>query len=121
MAIGADQIFARIVLQMKGSLQVVLPSEKYETTFAQEGSKRQFELLLRSATRVETLPHNSPSEEAYLDAGRRIADLSDLVIAVWDGKDAKGKGGTADAVRYARERGIKVIVIWPPDVSRGVT
>jgi hypothetical protein len=45
-------------------------------------------------------------------------DLSDLLIAVWDGKEAKGKGGTADIVRYARERDTEVVVLWPPGGSR---
>lgn len=119
LAAGADQLFARIVLQVGGSLRVVIPSEKYETTFSEESARRQFGMLLRSAADVETLPHHSPSETAYLDAGRRIADLSDIVIAIWDGNDAKGKGGTADTVRYARRRGIEVIVIWPSGLSRG--
>src|SRR5271165_2228772 len=35
-------------------------------------------------------------EDAYMAAGRRVVDLSDVMIAVWIAKPAKGKGGTAD-------------------------
>jgi len=35
-------------------------------------------------------------EDAYMAAGRRVVDLSDVMIAVWNAKPAKGKGGTAD-------------------------
>ena len=118
LAAGADQVFARIVLEMGGSLRVIIPSEQYETTFAEEGPRRQFEFLLQRAGDVETLSHDSPSENAYLAAGKRIADLSDVLVAIWDGEEAKGKGGTADTVRYARKRRIKVIVIWPSGIDR---
>ena len=67
---------------------------------------------------IEQLDHNSPSEEAFLDAGQHVVDRSDRLIAVWDGDDAQGKGGTGDVVRYARERGIEVIVVWPEGVKR---
>jgi hypothetical protein len=38
--------------------------------------------------------------------------------AVWDGKVTKGKGGTADIVRYARNRGREVVVLWPAGICR---
>ena len=57
-------------------------------------------------------------EDAYLVAGRRVVDLSDIVLAVWDGHPAKGKGGTADVVAYTIRRGVPLIHIDP--VSRTV-
>src|SRR5206468_2655686 len=42
------------------------------------------------------------SEDAYLAAGHWIVDQSDLVILVWNGYPAAGKGGTADVASYAR-------------------
>ncbi|MGC2112104.1 MAG: hypothetical protein WA655_21480 [Candidatus Korobacteraceae bacterium] len=118
LAAGADQIFATLVLQMGGALRVVLPCENYATTFGQDASVHRFQQLLQRASRVETLAHDSPSEEAYLEAGRRIADLSDLLVAIWDGKEAKGMGGTADIVRYAQVRGVDTVVIWPRGLDR---
>ncbi|WP_041624991.1 hypothetical protein [Stackebrandtia nassauensis] len=43
----------------------------------------------------------------------------DQLIAVWDGQPARGYGGTADVVDYARDHGIDVTVIWPEGAKRG--
>ena len=40
-------------------------------------------------------------------------ELSDIVLAVWKGKPAKGKGGTADVVAYAIRRRVPLIHIDP--------
>lgn len=118
LATGADQIFAKNVLQIGGRLHVILPCEGYDSTFSDKEALDCFRKLLTRAERVEKLEYNHPSEEAFLDAGRRIVDLSDVLMAVWDGGEAKGKGGTADIVRYAKTKGIEVVMIWPPGVSR---
>jgi hypothetical protein len=46
-------------------------------------------------------------------------ESSDLMIAVWDGKPAKGKGGTADIVADAVTSAVPVVHIDP--VERTVT
>jgi hypothetical protein len=119
LAIGADQLFARSILKHGGALHVVVPSRGYEDTFKTPDERTSYEQLLRAANDVARLPYSSPSEEAYLAAGRSVVDRSDRLIAVWDGADARGKGGTADIVRYAQRQGIPVEVIWPDGVSRG--
>ena len=74
--------------------------------------------LLQQAGEVVVLNHRGPSQAAFLDAGRRVVDLSQLVVAVWDGLNARGKGGTADVVRYARKRGKEVVFAWPAGIIR---
>lgn len=118
LAAGADQLFAEVVLQQCGQLHIVIPCQGYESTFEDEEALHRFRHLLDRAEEVDALAHLSPSEEAFLDAGRRIVELSQLLIAVWDGRQARGKGGTADIVNYARERQVEIIVIWPPGMAR---
>lgn len=118
LAEGADQMFAALVLERGGLLHVVLPSKRYEEAFATAAGAETFRLLLARATEIETMPFSEPSEEAFCAAGQRVVELSDLLVAVWDGEPARGKGGTADIVEYARRRGVDVRVIWPPGVSR---
>jgi hypothetical protein len=118
LAAGADQLFASIVLENGGRLHIIIPSDDYETTFSGSKDLSQFQFLLKRADTVEKLTYRSPSEDAYLAAGRRVVDSSNLLLAVWDGKPAKGKGGTADIVEYARHRGSKVEVVWPPGLNR---
>lgn len=117
LAAGADQLFARAVLDAGGALHVVVPCEKYEETL-QGTDLAAFHALLRRAEEVETLPHPKPAEEAFNDAGRRVVELCDVLIAVWDGEPARGLGGTADVVEYARSAGCQVVVIWPPGIKR---
>jgi len=118
LAAGADQIFAKNVLRVGGRLHVILPCKGYEGTFSDSEALDRFRELLTRAERVEELGYDHPSEEAFFDAGRRIVDLSDVLVAVWDGHEARGKGGTADIVRYAKGKRVGVVVIWPPCVSR---
>ncbi|MFH9861330.1 hypothetical protein [Streptomyces sp. NPDC017202] len=40
------------------------------------------------------------------------------LLAVWDGKPARGYGGTADVVAYAERTGVAVRVLWPDGASR---
>ena len=113
LAMGADQLFADLVLGSGGSLEVVLPFEGYSEKFVEERDEGEFERLLRSASKVETLRCRGSDEEAYMEAGKRVVDTSDLLVAVWDGRPAAGLGGTADVVRYAVERGKPVVYLNP--------
>jgi hypothetical protein len=117
LAIGADQLFAKIILQNGGCLNVILPFEGYEFVFDDDGRRNYYQLLERAAN-VETLSKMTSNEESYFEAGKQIVDKADLLIAVWDSKPAKGLGGTADVVRYAKQCGKKIIHINP--ISRTV-
>lgn len=118
LAVGADQRFALAALSRGGELSVVLPSLGYESSMETEEDRSRFQHLLAAAAKIEQLEYPRPSEEAYLSAGRRVVDLCDVLVAVWDGQPARGKGGTADAVNYAREMGKRVEVVWPAGLSR---
>ena len=72
LAAGADQIFARIVLMLGGQLEVVIPSERYETSLSSE-DRREFKRLLRRAQSTVRLPYAEPSEEAFMAAGRVVS------------------------------------------------
>lgn len=117
LAAGADQLFAEIVLDAGGQLRVIIPSHQYETTFDAQASRR-FEALLGRAAKVERLQFNNPCEEAFLAAGKRVVDLCETLIAVWDGAPSRGLGGTADVVEYAQSIGRRVDIIWPAGVVR---
>ncbi|MFE2673679.1 hypothetical protein [Streptomyces hygroscopicus] len=40
------------------------------------------------------------------------------MVAVWDGKPARGHVGTVDVVAYAERTGVPVRVLWPEGASR---
>jgi hypothetical protein len=109
LAEGADRLVARELLAGPGSrLEAILPMARsaYLHDFGDAGSRREFRRLLEQASQVRQAPGRPTPEEAYEWAGRRVVDRCDALIAVWDGKPAKGRGGTAEIVQYANDRGV---------------
>jgi hypothetical protein len=49
----------------------------------------------------------------YATVGQMLVRQADLLIALWDGKPPRGRGGTADVVSEARRSGVPVIWIDP--------
>lgn len=52
-----------------------------------------------------------------MQASRLMIDKADSLVALWDSKPARGYGGTADIVAYARENGPPATVVWPPGAT----
>lgn len=117
LAAGADQLFAEIALDCGARLTVVTPADDYESTFS-PAELAGFRALLKRAHSHVALEFTRVSGEAYYAAGAYIADHCDLILAVWDGHPARGLGGTADVVDYARALGKPVSVIWKPGIER---
>lgn len=117
LAAGADQLFARLVLESGGKLHAVIPARSYETTFKGQTLDTYLRLLAR-ATTITGLDFDQPNETAYNAAGTFIVEHCDLLIAVWDGQPARGLGGTGDVVRRARKINREVLIIWPRGVQR---
>ena len=49
--------------------------------------------------------------EAYLRAGRYIVEHSDVMVAVWDGRKAQGRGGTGEIVDSAKKLGKPIAML----------
>lgn len=118
LAEGADQLFAFAVLAAGGELHVIIPSARYEETFTVGHARATYAAVLSLAGEVTVLPNPEPNEDAFLAAGHQVADACELLIAVWDGQAAVGKGGTGDVVDYARNQAIDVEVVWPEGATR---
>ena len=113
LATGADQIFARVVLEMGGKVQAILPFPEYENVFEGE-SRFEYLDLLRRCTEVTCIDLPSQSDQdAYWLAGKMVVDRSEVLIAVWDGMPAEGRGGTGDVVTLAQASGVRVIQLNP--------
>ncbi|MFG1959825.1 hypothetical protein [Nonomuraea sp. NPDC049028] len=117
LADGADQIFARGVLDLGGVLEVVIPAEEYRDGLPSECHTAYDELLGR-AVRALRLDFVESTSESHMTAGARMLDNADVLFAVWDGQPARGYGGTADVVAEARRREVSVRVIWPEGARR---
>ncbi|SFQ95139.1 hypothetical protein SAMN04488564_10139 [Lentzea waywayandensis] len=117
LADGADAVFAQAVLDVGGALVAVLPASKYRETLP-EDYRSVYDALLARAAKVVQLEYVTPDPHAYMEAGKRMVDESDSLLAVWDGLPGRGPGGTADVVAYARSRGVPVTVLWPEGAVR---
>ncbi|WP_069172324.1 hypothetical protein [Streptomyces griseus] len=119
LAVGADQIFADLALAHGAELTAVIPSGDYEACFDEAADLARYRTLRARAVREVRLDFAHSTDEAYYAAGAYIADHCDRLLAVWDGRPARGLGGTGDIVTYARNLGRPVTVIWRDGVERG--
>ena len=114
-ASGADTLFGRVVVGRELPWEVLLPLPREE--FARDFSPEEWveaEQLMAQSTAIEEdrqwQGDPDARNECYLECGVRTVDGWDVFVAVWDGKDAVGKGGTGDVVTHARQ--LKVPLVW---------
>ena len=93
----------------------VLPFDEksYRDAFANAPSRTLFDTVWSKLSSIVVLRGFVGDDASYEQANRAILDRADVVIAVWDGDPARGRGGTGDVVHEALERGLPVIVISP--------
>jgi hypothetical protein len=118
LAEGADRLVAKAGLAHGAELVTPLPFPRalYMRDFETAASREEFDALLALATEVVELDGSRASDAdrkaAYEKVGDRVVDESDLLIALWDGAEAAGRGGTANVVARARRNGLPVV--WLP-------
>jgi len=109
LARGADQLFASILLAEHIPIHALLPCSNYELTLDAGTDRDNYFAILERCGFVETLDFPEPCESAFLAAGVKMLEMVDTMVAVWDGRPARGRGGTGDIVRLATELGIPVV------------
>jgi hypothetical protein len=114
---GPDSWFAETVLQHGGSLEVVVPAAEYRQGLP-DWHHPVYDRLICRAADVHHTGLTESNSEAHQAGSEILVGLVDELIAVWDGKPARGYGGTADVVAYAERTGVPVRVLWPEGASR---
>ena len=114
LANGADALFLEEAGRRKLPFWVVLPflENRYEKNFDAE-TWRRLQSYLVHALAIERVYDAHTVDEAYMEAGERVASQADVLIAVWNGKPVVGLGGTGDVVEFARKLGKPLIWINP--------
>jgi hypothetical protein len=118
LARGADQIFARVVLEYGGAVEVVLPAADYRDRKVKPDNAHDFDELIGKAVDVHTMPFAESNRDAYMAASEHVLSTINALVAVWDGGPSGGYGGTADVVDAAQKRGLPVTVVWPDGAER---
>lgn len=113
-AAGSDLLFAAGVLEAGFTWEAVLPlpAIDFQKDFAPEEWRRAEALLGRAET-IRVTATGGDRDEAYLNGGIETVNACDVFLALWDGEPARGRGGTAEVVAYARELGRPLLVIDP--------
>ncbi|HEY4071332.1 MAG TPA: hypothetical protein VGM04_07235, partial [Sphingomicrobium sp.] len=109
---GADQIAAELALELGWQLHAILPFSRdvYRASLANDSARERFDSLIeRSACLLELPGDPDDSLDAYIMTGRATVSHCDLLIAVWDGKPPRGRGGTGEVVQLALTRGTAII------------
>ena len=118
LAEGADRLLSKQLMEQVKScdLTVLLPMEMgdYMDDFESEGSRLEFRSLMQKARVVEVVEMPEYKEDAlegemrsvaYEACGHQMVDRCDILVALWDGRSARGRGGTGEVVEYARKLG----------------
>ena len=111
-ATGGDQLFVEQVLSLGLPWHAILPLPLRE--FREDFSPSEWseaERLLARASHVLVVNENGSREDGYLDCGMETVGGADVLIALWDGERARGKGGTADVVEYAQSIGKPMLIL----------
>jgi hypothetical protein len=119
LAEGADRLVAEAVLRREGARLVAvspMPRRELVADFTTAESLAEFEGLLARAAEVVELPARATRNEAYAAANERMLDGIDVLVAVWDGEGALGRGGTAEVFAQARAR--RMPIAWVHAGSR---
>ncbi len=114
LADGADQMAAEAGLERGWRLQAILPFDRktYIRDFEGLEAGARFLGMIERADCVLELPGDPDDDaEAYMAAGRATIAHCDVLIAIWDGKPPRGRGGTAEVVHLAVAQGTPVIHI----------
>ena len=117
LADGADQLFARTILDQGGLIEVIVPATKYREGLPAT-SQPEYDDLLSHAIKVHRLDFTESTPESHMAASKLMISMISELFAVWDHQPARGYGGTADVVAHAHEQGRSVRIIWPAGASR---
>jgi hypothetical protein len=114
LAEGTDRLVAEEAVRLGFRLEVVLTftQKDYETDF-DPASRAEFEALLAQSGDRDGPPcvvaldgaRGAAEDRSYEAAGRMVVRNCDLLIAIWDGEPAKGRGGIAEIVHFAQRMG----------------
>jgi hypothetical protein len=71
--------------------------------------------IVSRVTWLDGAAAEAAGRNAHLAQTRWLLEDADLLVVAWTGEEARGAGGTADAVRVALQRGMPVMWIKPGD------
>ncbi|QTK80996.1 Hypothetical protein AT6N2_L0011 [Agrobacterium tumefaciens] len=112
LAVGSDQIFAAEAIALGIPVEAVIPFSDYDRCFSALNLQDYRELLKKASNQI-FINKQGDDERLFFEAGKKVCELSELMVFIWDGKPSFGKGGTADIVNVAAEFGRSFVWLNP--------
>ncbi len=112
LATGADQLAATCAHSNGYRIRALLPfaPDEYSRDFTKGRERDEFLHQLEAADESFALPgQRANQDEAYVMVGKAVIAAADILVAIWDGGEGNGPGGTAHVVDLALRSGVPVI------------
>lgn len=113
LASGADQLAAKVAHTAGYHVRALLPfdQDEYRNDFIGDEID-EYDRALDAAHEIYALPGDrADAIGAYVLVGTELIDAADILVAVWDGNEGNGPGGTADVVDRALKRSVPIVHI----------
>lgn len=116
MALGADMVFALAVLELNKQgynikLHCAIPCRNHSCKWT-KAYQDLYNYILNKADIVKLVTDEDYKPWLMQKRNEYMVDLTDKVIAVWDGS----KGGTYNCVKYAEKKEKEIIRILPEEI-----
>lgn len=107
MAQGADTLFAKAAIELGIPYKAICPFRGQGANWPEPAKQQYLELLSKAEEVIYT--SESYHKHCFFVRDRYLVDKSDLLFALYDGRE---KGGTFYTYKYAKEQSKKTINIW---------
>lgn len=114
MALGVDQDFAYVCVELAIPFTAAIPFVGQESRWTEDSQRFYYELLVAADDVIVVSPGGYASWKMQV-RNEWMVDHCDLLIAVWDGTS----GGTRNCVSYATKVGRTIRRIDPYDFHKG--
>ncbi len=102
LAEGADSLFAQMAIVSGVQLETVIPFKKFESDFQSKDSFARYSTLKKNSELEDNVNFKDRSDAAYRKSMEWVVFKSNLIVAIWDGKEVGSKGGTWEALTLCK-------------------
>lgn len=114
LASGSDQLAADSARASDFFIRALLPfaPDEYRKDFSVGLERDEYDRQLSMTDSLFALPGDrEEQDEAYVAVGKGVIAAADILVAIWDGREGNGRGGTAHVVDLALAASVPIIHI----------
>jgi hypothetical protein len=113
MSEGADSIFAEAALSLGIKLESIIPFKNFQSDFDGDFAYERYRHFRRSATNAIRTNFGKRCKLAYRKSMEWVIYSSNIILAIWDGREIGATGGTWEAVSLCKKLQKPLIHINP--------